>query len=153
MRFSCEYQWRISWGSFAPPEKWRMLQGSPCGAIRYIPHVRAAKFSLYLHYSRACAAACARPGPVHLLGAFGRNPSDDDVPTESCIGGHSRPRNIPCAHCSRVSVGIVSRFRRRKVKIREDRGSVSRAQRSKSSYASDKNRGARPGALNTIASM
>jgi len=42
-----------------------------CGAIRYIPHARAAKFSLYLHYSRAYAAAVLVRGRcIYSRGAF-----------------------------------------------------------------------------------
>lgn len=38
-----------------------------CGVIWYISHARAAKFSLYLHYSRACAV---RGRCIYSRGAF-----------------------------------------------------------------------------------
>lgn len=68
------------------------------------------------------------PVSVHLLSrGLRRNPSD--VAAGSYIGGQPRPRNIHARIVPARAFGIVSRFRRRKVKIWENGGSVSRAQR------------------------
>lgn len=62
IRFS--WCWRYLAEIIAPPEI-EDASEIVCGAIRYIPHARAAKFSLYLHYSRACAVRC-----IYSRGAF-----------------------------------------------------------------------------------